>query len=30
MNHTAFFAAIKGGALKGLYLLEGTEEYIKQ
>lgn len=30
MNHTAFFAAIKEGALSGVYLLEGTEEYIKQ
>lgn len=30
MNHTAFFAAIKSGALGGLYLLEGPEEYIKQ
>ncbi len=30
MNHTAFFSAIKGGALSGVYLLEGTEEYIKQ
>ena len=30
MNHTTFFAAIKGGTLSGVYLLEGTEEYIKQ
>ncbi len=30
MNHTAFFAAIKAGAIAGIYLLEGTEEYIKQ
>ena len=30
MNHTAFFAAIREGTLGGVYLLEGTEEYIKQ
>lgn len=30
MNHTAFFAAVKSGALARCYLMEGTEEYIKQ
>lgn len=30
MNHTAFFAAIKAGQIAPMYLLEGTEEYIKQ
>ena len=30
MNHTAFFAAVKAGNIAPLYLLEGTEEYIKQ
>ncbi len=30
MNHTAFFAAIKAGQIAPLYLMEGTEEYIKQ
>lgn len=29
MNHTEFFDAIKTGRLRGLYLMEGTEEYIK-
>ena len=30
MNHNAFFAALKAGALRACYLFEGTEEYIKQ
>ena len=30
MNHTAFFAAIKAGDIAPVYLMEGTEEYIKQ
>ncbi|NLV57451.1 MAG: DNA polymerase III subunit delta [Clostridiales bacterium] len=30
MNHTGFFTAIKERTLSGVYLLEGSEEYIKQ
>lgn len=30
MNHTAFFAGVKAGEIKSLYLFEGAEEYIKQ
>ena len=30
MNHTGFFAAVKAGNLADVYLMEGTEEYIKQ
>ena len=30
MNHTAFFAAVKAGEIGTCYLMEGTEEYIKQ
>jgi len=30
VNHTGFFAAIKAGKLADVYLMEGTEEYIKQ
>ncbi len=30
MNHTAFFAGVKAGDIRGMYLLEGPEEYIKQ
>ena len=29
MNHTEFFAQVKAGQLRGAYLFEGTEEYIK-
>jgi len=30
LNHTAFIEAVKAGRIASLYLLEGTEEYIKQ
>ena len=30
MNHTAFFAGLKAESTQSLYLMEGTEEYIKQ
>ena len=30
MNHTAFFEALKKGVIAEVYLMEGTEEYIKQ
>lgn len=30
MNHTAFFKQIKEGNIAPVYLMEGTEEYIKQ
>ena len=30
MNHTAFFDQVKKGEIQSLYLMEGTEEYIKQ
>ncbi|MDD3335178.1 MAG: DNA polymerase III subunit delta [Eubacteriales bacterium] len=30
MNHTAFFEQVKSGAVAPVYLMEGTEEYIKQ
>lgn len=30
MNHNDFFSSIKAGKIHNLYLLEGTEEYIKQ
>ena len=30
MNHTAFFEQVKKGNIQPVYLMEGTEEYIKQ
>lgn len=30
MNHTAFFEQIRSGGIGSVYLMEGTEEYIKQ
>ena len=30
MNHTAFFEQVKKGNIQPIYLMEGTEEYIKQ
>ncbi len=30
MNHTAFFETLKKGVVAEVYLMEGTEEYIKQ
>lgn len=30
MNHTAFFEQLKAGTIGSVYLMEGTEEYIKQ
>ncbi|MBP3542510.1 MAG: DNA polymerase III subunit delta [Clostridia bacterium] len=30
MNHTAFFEQVKAGNIAPVYLMEGTEEYIKQ
>lgn len=30
MNHTAFFEQVKAGNIASVYLMEGTEEYIKQ
>ena len=29
MNHNDFFDSLKNGAIRPLYLFEGTEEYIK-
>lgn len=30
MNHTAFFEQLRNGSVASIYLMEGTEEYIKQ